>query len=959
MNKIQMFSTQLFILFLFFTFCKLEINVKDVNLTDSEMSLFSENKSYFHFIPDPQISKCIKIIVEEVNNNKTNEDDYINHIISYYKDSEFNEREQLAQSVSDTTIMWLNQKQIQEDFYISVECAKTPCNSSIHIIPEANPILHLGQQYTYYITEDNKDLTFLIDMDLQNKKFAAENNTFLIYARGSKYLNTKLNEDEPTYQKEGYHVFIRNIEEVEKFKSFNFNVKSKPGSLINIGVLLYGGEIDNTLENVILENGIEYTGILYKNVIEKNCFKIPKNKNVTTNFVPIDKSSFVYKIITEKNDNYNLQCITFEGKNEYLLEVNVIFYTVQFIYNLKDDGQGMNKHPKLLPDIYYLRNINEGDILALNQLEPEDNYKYLSFFLLSQDKIKLLSYICDTYPLCPINSDAIQESKPIRKFLESYSYSFSKDELGKNITPISKRQHIFLIICEKGTKNICHLSFLSYNNNTKIPLNDGGFIYSRKDDENKIYPFLYNTIKPEIYGELFLGIRLYSGDISFNTSNSNFTIFEYKNSKVIYTLMNSDLYISIKANTDSIYEIEKYTNGYSEDLDEPFGLEKNNYLFKFGQKNNTDISSLFFTYNLPEYAAFYPINCNISVEKVDQDIFDENNTKIYTKIPQRYGFFQEIRDIEELENIYPIGYTIKTTDNDYENCLFSAGFFNLRNKINDDEEGIFLFYNISYPFIFEKNYTDPVLFLYMFGNNYSDFSLNFKVPKNNKYNIEFYINNVKLNKTTQFNSNKQMLIELDDWENICDDIKQMCLLSFLLSSENKDESKIDIIISSVDYNQDEEEEPEEETKEEEIKEEEEKREEEIKEEEETKKEEEETKKEEEEEKREEETKKEEEEPKKEEEEPKKEEESENEKKEEEINQEEEESKGGDGNNGKKDDKPSETGIPIVLIIIIVIASLIVLFGVIFMILKCRKKNTNEDIERLNIEKAFESEVPLL
>ena len=101
-----------------------------------------------------------------------------------------------------------------------------------------------------------------------------------------------------------------------------------------------------------------------------------------------------------------------------------------------------------------------------------------------------------------------------------------------------------------------------------------------------------------------------------------------------------------------------------------------------------------------------------------------------------------------------------------------------------------------------------------------------------------------------------------DWENICDDFKQMCLLSILLDSENKKESKIDIIISTSDYKLDE-----------------------------------------------------------------------------------FEDEGDD--------------ISIGLIIIIVIAGVFILIGIIFMILKCRKKNSNENVEKLNMGKELESEVPLM
>ena len=865
MQKRQIYSIQILILFISFAFSKLEISTTDVNLEDAEMVLFSENISYFHFIPKPTMNKFIKIVVEEV---VKKEDDYINHIISYYKDSKFNEREQLAQSVSDTTFMWLNQKQTEKDFYLSVECAKTPCNSSIHIIPEDSyPKLYLGQQYTYYVTEDNKDLTFLIDIDLQNKIINAVNNTFFIYARGSKYLNTKLNESEPNYQKEVYHVFLRKIEEVKKYRFYEFNVKSKPGSLINVGVLLYGGEIDDTLDNVILGNGIEYTGILYRNVIEKNCFKIPKNKNVKINYVPYDSHKYGPYDIEVENDNYNLQCFSLFSDNENLKTFDAIFYAIQFISNLTDDGQGMNRDSKNLLDIYYIRNIYEGDSLVLNQLEPEDNYKYLSFFAFCESKIKLFSYICDTYPLCPINENSIKNAKPIHKIVNSYSFSITKEEIGNNISPISKRQNIFFIKCEKGTKyygeekDYCRVGFFSYNNNSKIPTEDA-LIYSRKNDENHIYPFHYSLTKPEIDWYVpFLEIKVYSGNISLNTNNKEYyTYFEYGNNKVFkIKLVMNDFCINIKANTDSIYSIEGYNYFFADyHYGDYYSLNANNHLLKFEQKNHIIIKP-----SLLEYYSFVPINCNISVEKLAEYTIDEETTNVANLIPQRNGFFQEIMNVTEVEeSITQLYYRINRTENDKGNCLVYAQFFDLRNEINDNCEGIFLNYNIEFPFIFEQNYPRPVLFLYPFGKNYSDFSINLKVPKKNKYNIDFYINNIKMNKNTKFDSNKKILMKAKDWENICDDFKQMCLLSILLSSENKKESKIDIIISTSDYKLDE-----------------------------------------------------------------------------------FEDEGDD--------------ISIGLIIIIVIAGVIILIGIIFMILKCRKKNSNENVEKLNMGKEFESEVPLM
>ena len=397
---------------------------------------------------------------------------------------------------------------------------------------------------------------------------------------------------------------------------------------------------------------------------------------------------------------------------------------------------------------------------------------------------------------------------------------------------------------------------------TKITT-DNALIYSRKNDENHIYPFQYYLTQPEIFEESFYAIKVYSGNISFSTNNNNYMKKEYQNTILIKVKLVNGFCINIKANTDSIYSIEKYDDRSLFFLDNNYyDLNVNYHLLKFQQTNRIKVEPN----DLFEYVAFHPINCNISVEKYAEYIIDENTIANFTNlIPKRYGFFQEIINRTEVEDtLSQLLYTINTTDKNQEKCLFYANFFYLRNETNDIGEGILLDYNISFPFIFEQNYTEPVLFLYPFGKKYSDFSINLKVPKKNKYNIELYINNIKINETTQIDSNKQILMPSKDWNNICDNFEQICLLSFLLSSKNKNESKIDIIISSLDYKQDEE---------------------------------------------------------------------------------------GD----ESEDKDISTG----LIIIIVIAGLIILIGIILMILKCRKKDSYENVEKLNVENEFESKVPLV
>ena len=66
----------------------------------------------------------------------------------------------MAQSKDGTTVMWLTKAQIKEDKVISVECIETPCDYEITFSPEETIELEIGDQYTYYVSNNNKEMEF-------------------------------------------------------------------------------------------------------------------------------------------------------------------------------------------------------------------------------------------------------------------------------------------------------------------------------------------------------------------------------------------------------------------------------------------------------------------------------------------------------------------------------------------------------------------------------------------------------------------------------------------------------------------------------------------------------------------------------------------------------------------------------------------------------------------------------
>ena len=982
MVKNLLWLIYLYTLFLFFNSVKSEIVTEEIIVNDTRVAIDSiEGNKYYHVTINMTSNQSLYIVVFGGPENVTN------HIISIYKDSEFIDRKQMVQSLDDLSYVMLNEEQIGTDFYLSIECAKLPCTYALNIFYKN--YLQLGEQdpYTYYVTEENKVMKFgLIGQTI--KENLDEGDIVLVYARGSKYITTQLEGLSYTKHSEYNAYIITNLtKEPDEFGMLYFTVEAKVGDLINVGYLTFGNkQTNNTFSKVITNNGDEYIGFLKKGVIEQNCFSVEKegkSEPVEINIVPYDKV-LINNAYSEPNDKYYLYCINFTSFDNKYDQIDELFYSIQFIFDFKDDGQGINKYPQITPDTYYTRKFYKGDILVLDQLEPGDEYKYLSILALSSvGNIKLYLYKCTNFPLCKVDEKAIEDSILIHHFYNLYPYSITKDEIGENITVISKTQHYFLLTCEEGfqedenSKEWCMASYVSYTNKDKIPIQGYAFVYEREGDENHFYPFLYNEFKPETDKEVFIDVKIFTGDVSVTINKENYKSYEYQSNKVYYILPENDLELTIKANINSIFSIEVFTDESSYPIKNAFNIGEGNYLFKFDNNDTMDLypNFLFSIGEVPDYAAFYPLNCKISVERgIRNNNIPESDE--YTPIKERNGFYQELIIHNEGENITQLGFKVKATDESFENCMFSASFYTLEQNVNENKRGIVLNYNDSLPFIFETNYT-YAYFLYPFSPNNADFSLNFKIKKNEKYNMELLINNITINKNVEIDKSTQILIENKDWAEMCSDIKQICVLSFVINSQQEEESFIDIIISSTDYEMDEDEEeipeeeeetipdinPEEEETEN-IPEEEES--EDIPEEEETEnipEEESEDNPEEEsedipEEKEEEE--KDDEEENYEEETDEKEEEEENEEEEnegkEEKEEEEEEEEGGKGpDNGDK----KNTGLPTLYIVIIAISGFIVIVAIIFILLKCRNKNTKENIEILNIEKAFEKDLPLM
>ena len=286
MSKINLYYF-LFIKILLFGFISTELKIEEITFNKEEKKFDNliENK-YYHIIPESpsNLTNYIKLVVRD--NNATNESylNYVNYAISYYLDDKtFSNRKQLSYGSLNTTIMWLNKEQIKNGFYLSIESTYKVCNYSFEIFPKNIAELSPGEQYSYYVTEENKKMIFAIKssiFNLDNNKIDFIN----FWEKGSEFNNLEisLKGNYSNYQNyikkhSTYNAYLIKVTNIKNYK-FEITIKGKPGDLVKIGTLICSGQ---NCKIDYFYNGVEYFGLLIKGFQYMNCFHedILHNKN--------------------------------------------------------------------------------------------------------------------------------------------------------------------------------------------------------------------------------------------------------------------------------------------------------------------------------------------------------------------------------------------------------------------------------------------------------------------------------------------------------------------------------------------------------------------------------------------------------------------------------------------------------------------------------------------------------
>ena len=777
---------------------------KTINITNETISLnIISFPSYYkiRFESDSYIPNYMKIEIKQ--NNIPEKEDNSNLLLSYcQQDSDFINRKQFSHNFFGKVFIWLNREQIKNDFYFNIENLKQESsNYTLMILLKETAELSLNEQYTYYVSKENKQMNFSIVNDLTSEDITQ--NLITLWAKGNKNINSLIDipNNSQMEKHKKFNVYIIYSEEFNNF-SIYFNITGEVGDMINVGSNLFEPQ-DFIISNKLFgDQEIELTGFLKKNFIDSVCYKF---KKINTFF---EHASYVIYDNVENleesqqynynSEGYDLKCVSFP-ENTMAEE---IFYSIYFtpLENNNTEIKRINKFsPIQLSGFNYRKYLQNGETIGLLPIIPNDDFSFLTYYVNSfKGKLKVEMNTCENYPFC--NLDELQNKKdgiPLQYF-NAFSFTFSKNELDENLlSNISPKKKVLIISCEnkneiqrdEGKENdTCLIEANIYTNKNKVlmAMKYNYHKYLKKNNEDK---FLIPKNEDE---NIELNIEILSGNIEIKI-NSEYSLKEKNNNK-IYTIPNNEneIEISILAKNDSVYNIRYYIPDFG-----PFSphmvMSASNYLFVL--PNNSDFKeglllSNYFEYldNPPDkyFVGIYPLNCEIKMDYIPINF-------IPLPIDLKWGFHQEILDQKINNNI--IGYKINKNENISEDCFFYLSVFRYDNQSINDNNGIFLENNVSQKFVFNENYTF-FKFSYAYVEKKKDINIDLNLMKNENNKLKLLINDLNSKNEYDILKNGTIIIESKDVKEKCQNEHQICIISFNLISENTEELLVELRVSA-------------------------------------------------------------------------------------------------------------------------------------------------------------------
>ena len=774
---------------------------------------------------------------------KVEGDPDVKYVLSAYSDKDKQKRIQLGQSIQGKINLYI--ANIKSDIYFDLECFEySNCTGNIFHTFNEKITLSDGEPINYFVNQDNEEIQFLIT--------SLNTDIFNIWARGQFQIKTTLSEKALAQNTlENYGDFY--IVNKPTSDSITLTVIAKKGDYINVGFIQYkknNNDYDSMVNITI--NGPILTGFLKRDYLEKICYKYERDKEamIISNGAIFTKIGYSYFADIE---GYNIQskqlftsglirngiiypntignngklCIKFP-EEEYN-EIDEIIY----VYNLQDGKENdLILNEPQINGVFYPKSLGINS-KAVFISQKNSNFEKMSLNLMtSAGYPKMYVLDCKTYPICNFDDNELQNNSIRPRNINRFSsYNFlKKDDF--DISPISKKQTIFLVECQKiedenGDKstylqNVCDFNSLIYKDDDNILLLEEKFFNQYAVAKQK-HNYKINVAKESNIKKIFIDIMTYVGDVEVNTDK-----FKEEN-------VDSDKYIAI----NKIFISAKLNNKKSEDINElSFSVSalSNTYytiLVNFAKEENAKNEDSFITNKLETGMSYLvTIDTSKSDEYRANKIIKYYNEKTYEKNPYIVNFYSLNCDIESFNvvnfnekkycekfdhfshdviysnddrydsNIYDYRISVKspdTSDFDRNLCKIYTSAVELSKAHDDYTRDILISDNTPQQFMFNyKNEVRHVSYGYVHVDFKNDLLVKFNLKHTAKYRIQFYFeNHVREKKEEIIVSNNMLYLNSKDWSDVCKDSNRACYIQLDITLDEIKDNDISVLELSI------------------------------------------------------------------------------------------------------------------------------------------------------------------
>ena len=701
------------ILLLVVLFVVIKPAIVDWNINDQDNKKdFTENTELKIISKFPNPSNYLKI--EMITESKDTQ-----FIFSLYKESSLNNRTQLAQSISGKAFLYLTKEEFTNEFYIKTEFDGNPSKYSLAFTQKESPEISIGEQYTYYITKENKNMKFKLVgatfINYDRSSLTSYNTSRLsIWAKGSLDLSTTLSINEKVHTKNTKNLYSYIVELNNDTNSidYDFNVNGTEGDLIKIGVVLFSKYC--ICQTVVTDQNMEIIGFLKKGVLEQALILLQKSKNLSfayEKYKDYDSSieqlhpSFSYSYNTELDENgYSFSGQNIEDKF-YLMEFKKAQSNQNYIYPLQARIGAT-----------YTINLKNGEINSLLPMKTDSEFiTYQVWAEYGTFKANILN--CQNYPFCKNEDGLIQLME-----YNSASASYSSSEYGK-ISPIQLNQKVLFLKCNSAECKF-YVNIYTEKNNIIIYPSIPMYRFLRAGNEDH---FIIDSLEDNKTYSIYLEILTELSNATITFEGKKYT----KNSMILYEFtkeQNKKYPLKIKANNNTIYSIIIRLQSEGAAL-----VSQMNYLI------NHKVNTTYNIYSYPvkgenslHFLGISPFDSEIEVFRFNQISGNSSKLEQIENYSQDKNYVNTLPSIYEKYNITP------KNGRPSENLLMRISLFRTIETENG-YDSIILPYNYAYPYMFNSNMT-IAKFAYLHPDNRKGFSLVVEVSNEAKYSLVLYIN---------------------------------------------------------------------------------------------------------------------------------------------------------------------------------------------------------------------------